>query len=157
VGRQPILRRQNQACRASWSVGKAPHPKTEPTKRLCPSRPVPSLNPSVVLEGQGLHTPITTVKGDWRTSGRRDESSPYTPQSLQVLLTLLAECFAPFGHPTCAISVSRRVGLPSLRYTREHQATCSSSLTLEEAAKHDARLHSHKVRGSPQGSHLLRP
>lgn len=66
---------------------------------------------------------------------RRAENSSSTPQSLQVLLTLLAECFALFGHPTCAPSVSCRVESLSLRYTRGHQATLSSSATHEEAAE----------------------
>jgi len=50
-------------------------------------------------------------------------------------LTLLAECFAPFDRSTCAPSVSCRVRVSSQRYTRDPQATGSSSPTLEDAAK----------------------
>jgi len=58
-----------------------------------------------------------------------------TPQSLQVLFTPLAGCFALFGRPTCALSVSHHIESLSLRYTRGHQATFPSSLTLVEASE----------------------
>lgn len=60
---------------------------------------------------------------------------PLLCRRFRYYLTLLAECFAPFEQSTCALSVSCRVRVSSQRYTREPQATGSSSPTLEEAAK----------------------
>lgn len=109
-----------------------------------------------VLHGQGL------LSRGSRNSLRRDKlgkvgkASSSTSQLLQVLLTLLAECLARFGYPTCAPSVLCGVEVFSQRYTREIRLHSQVALHRRMQQRTDSRREPFPGRGEfPDGIFTL--